>query len=105
MRIGRNTCLKTGGILVFVDEDRYYECDLHAIGDMIVAVTSHPQFKEPDRSRITVTLVKGADVIFRDANPFGMLVVRRSECIPSERLRMHLIEWYPPNYNLGWGVE
>lgn len=90
-------CLKTGGLIVIEDEGCAYECDLHVVGDSIIAVLAGPPQYEAeaiDSRRVQLRVERHADYFKLDAKPYGVLVVRAEHCVPTRALQMHIDEWY-----------
>lgn len=90
-------CLKTGGLIVIEDQGCAYECDLHVVGDTIVAILAGaPQYdeKEIDSRRIQLYVRAGGDYMQRPGKPYGVLVARAEDCAPTRALRAHMDEHY-----------
>ena len=90
-----NLVLKTGGQILLADEGLAYECDLHILGPMIIAVITPPGQAMLDVQRHTLTVPRGASYFLRDnTRPYGIIVAPINQCIPTPELQLHIARWY-----------
>ena len=95
--IAHHYCLRTGGCLLREDCNELHECDLHIFHDSIVAIIcpGQPHTSTAFR-RLTLMIPPETDYFMREWRPFGVLVVRTSDCLATELLQEHINEWYKP---------
>ena len=94
-------CIKTGGIITMYDGTRGYSCDLHVVGDCIVAHTSGDPMHIPDILRLrklkTLEIADGVNFFEMSSkrDTYGTIVVKAIDCNTTESFRKHIEEFYP----------
>jgi hypothetical protein len=92
-----SVCLKTGGLIHVEDEGSYLECDLHVVGDCVIAYTAgEPQYDPSDKERVTLTIQKGSKYFYKpgDRNFYGVIVAQQIDCLIPIDMIDHCIEYY-----------
>lgn len=93
-------CLKTGGVIVVKGMGAAFECDLHVVGNALIAVTCPPMtpgWKDTEFPRITAIVEEGADYFYRERGQdasYGILVVEQDDVWITPLLSKHIDEWY-----------